>query len=251
MIRGVTMPVHIHPTAPLAPRALLPGDPGRALALAQLLLSEPRMFNHNRGLWGYSGTAADGESLTIQSTGMGGPSAAIVLEELCDLGLQCAIRVGTCGALEEELGLGELIVAEAALATDGASRALGAGERVRADPALVEALRAAAGSATRVATVASVDLFYDAGGARAREWSWSDAVAVEMEAATILRVGELRGVRTACLLAVTDVFVGDGERRRIDDDGLALAGEELGRVAAAALAVRERAGPGTAPTRRA
>ena len=48
------MPVHIHPTAPLAPRALLPGDPGRALALAQLVLSEPKMFNHNRGLWGYT-----------------------------------------------------------------------------------------------------------------------------------------------------------------------------------------------------
>jgi len=44
------MPVHIHSTAPLAPRVLLPGDPGRALALAQLVLSEPRMFNHNRGL---------------------------------------------------------------------------------------------------------------------------------------------------------------------------------------------------------
>ena len=47
--------IHLHPTAPLAERVLLPGDPGRALALAQTLLSEPRMFNHNRGLWGYTG----------------------------------------------------------------------------------------------------------------------------------------------------------------------------------------------------
>ena len=54
------MPIHVHPTAELAPRALLPGDPGRALALAQTLLDEPRMFNHNRGLWGYTGAAADG-----------------------------------------------------------------------------------------------------------------------------------------------------------------------------------------------
>jgi purine-nucleoside phosphorylase len=67
------MPVHLHPTAPLAERVLLPGDPGRALALAQLLLDEPKMFNHNRGLWGYTGTASDGDALTIQSTGMGGP----------------------------------------------------------------------------------------------------------------------------------------------------------------------------------
>jgi len=235
MIGGDPMPVHIHPTAPLAPRALLPGDPGRALAMAQLVLSEPRMFNHNRGLWGYSGTAADGELLTIQSTGIGGPSAAIVLEELCDLGLECAIRVGTCGALDEDLGLGDLIVADAALATDGTSRALGAGERVQADAALVQSLRTAAGNTARVGTVATVDLFYDRGRSRAREPRSSRAIAVEMEAATVLRVGELRGLRTACLLAVTDVFDGRGERRRIDDDGLVRAAENLGRVAAAAL----------------
>ena len=78
--------IHLRPTAPLAERVLLPGDPGRALALAQALLSEPRMFNHNRGLWGYTGAAPDGEPLTIQATGMGGPSAAIVLSELIALG---------------------------------------------------------------------------------------------------------------------------------------------------------------------
>ena len=71
---------HLHPTAALAPRALLPGDPGRALALAQELLVSPLMFNHNRGLWGYTGAhRGDGEPLTIQATGIGGPSAAIVL----------------------------------------------------------------------------------------------------------------------------------------------------------------------------
>src|SRR4051794_7633320 len=83
--------IHVHPTAPLADRALLPGDPGRALALAQALCDAPaKMFNHNRGLWGYTGTALDGAPLTIQSTGIGAPSAAVVVEELCDLGLRCA-----------------------------------------------------------------------------------------------------------------------------------------------------------------
>ena len=79
-------PIHLHPTTELAPRVLLPGDPGRALHLAQELLEAPLMFNHNRGLWGYTGTAADGEPLTIQSTGMGAPSAAIVAHELLKLG---------------------------------------------------------------------------------------------------------------------------------------------------------------------
>ena len=58
------------------------------------------MFNHNRGLWGYTGAASDGLPLTIQSTGMGGPSAAIVIAELADLGARRLLRVGTCGALD-------------------------------------------------------------------------------------------------------------------------------------------------------
>jgi DeoD family purine-nucleoside phosphorylase len=227
------MPVHIHPTAALAPRALLPGDPGRALALAQLVLSEPKMFNHNRGLWGYTGTAADGAPLTIQSTGMGGPSAAIVIEELCDLGLERAIRVGTCGAIADDLGLGDLVVADAALAADGTSRALGAGERVVADGGLVAALRAAAGDSTRTGLVASSDLFYDRDPRRAAAWADAGALAIEMEAATLLRVAELRGVRAGCVLVVTDV-IESGER--IEPDALVLAVERLGEVGAAALA---------------
>jgi DeoD family purine-nucleoside phosphorylase len=229
------MAVHIHPTAPLAPRALLPGDPGRALALAQLLLFEPKMFNHNRGLWGYTGEAQDGELLTIQSTGMGGPSAAIVLEELCDLGLQRAIRVGTCGALDDRLALGDLVIADAALADDGTSRALGAGERVDAHRGLVAALRDAAGDGARSGPVASTDLFYDRRRARARAWTSAGALAVEMEAATVLRVAELRGIPAGCVLTVSDLLDANGGRQRIDEDALVLAAQRLGRVGAAAL----------------
>src|SRR3954469_9365975 len=119
--------IHVHPTAPPADRALLPGDPRRALALAQALRdAPPKIFNHNRGLWGYTGTALDGAPLTVQSTGIGGPSAAIVLEELCDLGLRCAMRAGRCGALDGAVVPGELGAVGDALAADGASRALGA-----------------------------------------------------------------------------------------------------------------------------
>lgn len=158
---GAPAPIHLRPTAPLAERALLPGDPGRALALAQVLIEQPRMFNHHRGLWGYSGPArADGQQLTIQSTGMGGPSAAIVFEELIALGVRRAIRVGTCGALVSDLELGDLVLATEAIAGDGASRALGAGERVLADPRLVSALSDAASTA-RSGAVLSTDLFYE------------------------------------------------------------------------------------------
>ena len=93
------MPARLRPTAPIAADAVLVGDPGRALLLAQELLEQPKMSNHARGLWGYSGRPPAGRELTIQATGMGGPSAAIVLADLAELGVRRAVRVGTCTAL--------------------------------------------------------------------------------------------------------------------------------------------------------
>jgi uridine phosphorylase len=220
------LPIHLHPTADLAPRVLLPGDPGRALHLAQELLEGPKMFNHHRGLWGYTGIAADGEPLTIQATGMGGPSAAIVLSELIDLGVDRAVRVGTCGALSAGFELGSLVVAGEALAHDGASRALGAGDVVAADPALTERL----GEASRIV---STDLFYDPREDVEATWRDAGAVAVEMEAATLFRIGELRGIAVGCVLAVSDVL--DGGRERISARELDAAGHRVGRAGAAAL----------------
>ncbi len=188
------------------------------------------MFNHHRGLWGYTGVAADGEPVTIQATGMGGPSAAIVLAELIMLGARRAIRVGTCGALSGELALGELVIAREAICADGTSQALGAGERAFADPTLSDALARAA-PAARVASVVSVDLFYETGPGRARE----DAVAVEMEAAALFAVGANAGVPVACMLAVSDTFDTHGERQRIADGPLLESAEAMGSAAIAAL----------------
>jgi uridine phosphorylase len=223
-------PIHLRPTAELAERILLPGDPGRALALAQLLLEQPLMFNHHRGLWGYTGAAPDGEPLTIQATGMGGPSAAIVLTELIALGAKRAIRVGTCGALAPGLELGELIIASEAIGADGTSRALGAGERVAADVQLTEALIGQAPSA-RCGAVVSVDLFYD----NVRRPSAPEALAVEMEAAALFAVGAAAGLPVACMLAVSDTFDPNGARRRIEDAALLAAAERMGSAAVAAL----------------
>jgi DeoD family purine-nucleoside phosphorylase len=225
--------IHLHPTAPLAERVLLPGDPGRALALAQSLLVEPRMFNHNRGLWGYTGAAADGRPLTIQATGMGGPSAAIVLSELIALGARRAIRVGTCGALAPSLALGELVIARESICADGTSQALGAGERVAADPALTEALVRGAPSASAGAIV-SVDLFYESDSSRRR--NAHEALAIEMEAAALFALGAAKGVPVACLLAVSDTFDSRGQRERIDSHTLHAAAERMGAAALTALA---------------
>lgn len=223
-------PRHIRPTAPLAPRALLPGDPGRALLLAQELTDEPRMFNHARGLWGYTGVADDGAPLTVMSHGMGGPSAAIVVEELCDLGLEALIRVGTCGALVPDLAVGQLVAATAVLAADGTSQALGAGATLVPDGGLTEQLVARADHA---GSVVSTDLFYDPDPARPEAWSAVGALAVEMEAAAVLTVAARRSCRAACLLTVSDGAPGAGER--IDDEALESASLRLGRAALDAL----------------
>jgi uridine phosphorylase len=200
------------------------------------------MSNHARGLWGYTGETPTGRPLSIQSTGIGGPSAAIVLQELAELGLRRAIRVGTCGAIDPGLAHGEVIVAGEALAEDGASRALGAGETAEPDPDLTARLAEGLATAGSPARIVTTDLFYDGqpgeGGpprARADAWRRRGAVAVEMEAATLFTLGRRLDVATACLLAVSDTFE-EGERRRIADEQLAAAAERMGSLAAATLA---------------
>jgi DeoD family purine-nucleoside phosphorylase len=225
--------IHLQPTAPLADRVLLPGDPGRALLLAQSLLEEPRMFNHNRGLWGYSGTAADGAPLTIQSTGMGGPSAAIVISELAQLGARVLLRVGTCGGLDPSLQLGELLIATEAIAADGCSRALGAGERTHATLAFNTSL-GDGGGGLRSGPVVSSDLFYDTPQETQDGWAQEGALAVEMEAATLFTIAKRRGLAAGAVLIVSDLVA--PERRRIDPDALRDAEHRLGDLAVRILA---------------
>jgi DeoD family purine-nucleoside phosphorylase len=243
----LSAPIHLQPNAPLAERVLLPGDPGRALRLAQALLEAPKMFNHHRGLWGYTGRAADGEPLTIQSTGMGGPSSAIVVWELIELGARLLVRVGTCGALRGDLSLGQLLIATDALADDGTSRALGASERISASPAIAARLRAAAAhleAAAQPATAASVahgpvvstDLFYGVED-RGPAWLAAGAAAGEMEAATLFALAERRSVEAGCALIVSDLLV-DG-RERIAVGALQRAELALGELAARAVSRRD------------
>ena len=219
-------PNHLRPHADLAERVLLPGDPHRALAVAQDVLEGPKIFNHARGLWGYTGVAPDGELMSVQATGMGGPSAAIVIEELIGMGAQVLVRIGTCGAFDTSLPLGELVTADRVLSGDGASRALGAPEVQVPDQALTAALKAAGGGPG--VTCISSDLFYDP-----REGTPDGAQVVEMEAAVLCRIAELRGVRAACLLAVSDVL--DGGRERLEAEEMQAVGLRLGQVAVEAL----------------
>jgi uridine phosphorylase len=189
------------------------------------------MFNHNRGLWGYTGEALiDEQPLTVQSTGMGGPSAAIVVHELVELGARRLIRVGTCGALAGSLTLGDLVVATEALAADGTSRALGAGERVAAPGELLDEVEDEGARGL----VVSTDVFYDDRDGLEQSWRDAGALAVEMETATLFTLASKLGVQAGSLLLVSDLL--RPERTRIDPDELQHREVRLGTIALDAFA---------------
>jgi uridine phosphorylase len=228
------LPRQLRPSAPVAADALLPGDPGRALALAQELLEAPKMSNHSRGLWGYWGKTAAGRELTIQSTGIGGPSAAVVLSELAELGVRRAIRLGTCVGVGFELVLGQLLAVEGAVAADGVSRALGARASVAPDPELGAAVAVAAREADgRGARVVTADLAYELGVAPRRDWP-AGVDAVDLATAPLLALGERLGVATASLLVVSEL-AGSDRGEPIGDEALAESALQMGHAATTAL----------------
>jgi uridine phosphorylase len=210
---GAAVPARLRPTAPIAPDAVLVGDPGRALLLAQELLAKPKMSNHARGLWGYSGRTSVGDELTIQSTGMGGPSAAVVLADLAKLGVRRAVRVGTCAALDPAAAPGDLLVV---------GGALGNGEEVLPDPALTRSLRSELAEA-KLAPVASLD--------DPHADPPTTVVAVDMQTATVLARGRELGIAAAAVLIVERSASGE----RVADEALETAAKRAGRAAVQVL----------------
>jgi purine-nucleoside phosphorylase len=220
------MNTYLRPTAPIATDALLPSDPGVAMRLAQALTESPLMANHHHGLWGYSGRTAEGRELTIQSTGIGGPSAAAVLGELAAHGVRRAIRLGTATALDPTLA-GSVVVAGSALARDGTSRAHGAEAQVAADAALTAALSAAIGRPPAI--VASADLAVAPASAQAEALRDAGAVAADLESAALLAASRTTGVALAAAVIVCSPQAPAAE-------SLDAALIELGRACAGALA---------------
>jgi len=210
------MPVHLHAEhGDYAETCLLPGDPNRASRVAEEFLEDVRQVNGERGLLGYTGTY-DGVPISVQTTGMGGPSAAIVVEELIALGVRRLLRVGKCGGLQPDLELGELVVALTAVPADGVSQEYVAGEpnAPTASWALVEAAVGAAAELelpVRVGPIASTNTFTTFAPDQGREHRWASrgCLAVEMEAAAIFTIAALRGVEAGCILTVADVMDGD------------------------------------------
>ena len=229
------MPIHLRANeGDYAPAVLLPGDPLRAKRIAEEFLDGAEQVNGERGMLGYTGTF-DGRPVSVQSTGMGCPSAAIVIEELIGLGVRRLIRVGTCGGLQPKLALGDLVVAISAVPGDSTALRYTGGEAhaPTADFGVTHGLIHAAKELDlrpHVGPIASSDTFYDPDPDRHRRWAARGVLAVEMEAAVLFTIAALRGVQGACLLTVSDLIHGE-EFVRISDAELAAAVERMTRLA--------------------
>jgi DeoD family purine-nucleoside phosphorylase len=229
------MPIHVRAEpGDYADACLLPGDPLRAKYIAETFFDDPVQRNAERGMLGYTGTF-EGKPVSVQATGMGCPSAAIVVEELVQLGVKRLLRVGTCGGLQPDLSLGELIVAVSAVASDRTvEKLVGFEPHVpTADFGLVHAAVHAAkelGKPVRVGPIVSSDLFYNPDEGQYERWSARGILAVEMEASVLFTIGALRKVRAGCLLTVSDVVV-EGEFVRITDEEMRAAVDQMTELA--------------------
>jgi uridine phosphorylase len=221
------MPARLRPSAPIAERAILVGDPGRALMLAQELLEQPKMSNHARGLWGYTGTATDGGELTIQSTGMGGPSASVVLADLAELGVRRAIRIGTCASLGD-MGLGDLLVVREAHAERGALVASEATKAPRPDAELTAALQERLPDA-RLGAAVSLDSLYRP----ERDLPSALAEVADMQTASLFATAEKAEIAVAALLVVSE----KSDSGQLRDEDLEEAAKLGGAAAAAVLSL--------------
>jgi purine-nucleoside phosphorylase len=231
-------PVHVRAEpGDFAESVLLPGDPRRAEYIAENFFEDARLVTEERGMLGYTGTYK-GKPVSVQTTGMGCPSASIVTEELVQLGARNLLRVGTCGGYSRDLRLGDLVVATSATPQDGTVSSITGG--VPYAPAahfdVVHAAHHAAESAGRrtvVGPIVSSDLFYDPVEDPATLWDGLGVLAVEMEAAAIFTIAAMQGVRAGCLLTVSDtigreiVRIGDEELRAAVDNMMALALDTL------------------------
>lgn len=205
--------LHLHAEpGEIAPLVLLPGDPNRATFIAEAFLDRPRRYNEHRQLLGYTGSYRE-VPVSVQSTGMGCPSLAIVVEELVRLGAKTLIRIGTAGIIDRRVKPGELIIAIAAVPHEGTTR-----HYLRGAPyaptasfdvtrALVDAGKAL-GLTLHVGLVQTEDGFYATTPDDVAALAARGVLAVEMEASALFLLGKLRGVETGCVLVASN-YIGD------------------------------------------
>lgn len=221
------MPIHLRAEpSDYAPAVLVPGDPNRAKYIAEQFFDPgARLVNDERGMLGFTGTYA-GKPISVQSVGIGGPSAAIYYTELItQLGATRLIRVGTAGGLKTGLRMGDTIVAVSATSDDPMIDILTHGERhaPTADFRLVDLANRLArerGATVHVGPVVSSAVFYDTRPGMMKRWKDRGHLGVEMEAGVLYTLGAIHQVETLALDTVSDIISDEGEAERISDEEL-------------------------------
>ncbi|MGB0114756.1 MAG: purine-nucleoside phosphorylase [Ilumatobacteraceae bacterium] len=221
------MPIHLRANeGDYAPNVLCPGDPLRATYIAETFFDPGfRQVNAERGMLGYTGTY-EGRPISVQSTGMGCPSAGIVFEELIMLGVERLVRVGTCGGLGDDMAMGDTVVAIAASADDQTPIRYAAmdGFAPSATFALAEtAVRLAreeSSGAVHVGSVVTSGMFYDPDPGTFARWKRLGHIGVEMEAAMMYTVGAVKRVESLAIMTVSDMLGESGDTVRISDEDL-------------------------------
>jgi purine-nucleoside phosphorylase len=229
------VPIHVRAeTGDYADACLLPGDPLRAKYIADTYLEDAAQVNGERGLLGFTGTYG-GKRVSVQSTGMGCPTATIVSEELIQLGVKRLLRVGTCGGLKPGLALGDIVIAISAVPADSTAMHL-VGNEPHCPTGSWDLIHGAVhvakeqGQKVSVGPVVSSDLFYNPDRGQYDRWSQRGVLGVEMEAAALFTLAALRGVQAGCILTVSDIVV-EGEFTRISDDDLRAGVDRMTRIA--------------------
>jgi purine-nucleoside phosphorylase len=220
------MPVHLRAEpSDYAPAVLVPGDPKRARYMAETFFDPgARCVNDERGMLGFTGTY-HGTPISVQSVGMGGPSAGIYYNELIQLGATRIVRVGTAGGLADTLQMADTIVCLSGTPDDPSVAQLTDGEAhaPTGDWRLIELsarLAREKGATVHVGSVVSSALFYDTRQGQLMRWKQRGHLAVEMEVATLYTLAAIHRVEAVALVTVSDLIEESGNVERISDEDL-------------------------------
>jgi purine-nucleoside phosphorylase len=207
------MSIHIDAKAgDIADTVLLPGDPLRAKYVAENILKDSLCYNKVRGMYGFTGTYR-GKKISIQGTGMGIPSCSIYIHELItEYQVNNLIRVGTCGSIQPDLKLRDIILAMTA-STDSNSNKLRFQGMDYAPAANFNLLNKAfetaskMGKDVKVGSVFSTDTFYHNDPEYWRLWAKYGVLALEMETAALYTLAAQFGVNALSVLTVSDDII--------------------------------------------
>ncbi|GAB3667486.1 nucleoside phosphorylase [Halopiger thermotolerans] len=199
--------------------ALIPGDPGRVDRIADHC-DEAETVAQNREYKVVNATY-EGRDLTICSTGIGCPSAAIAIEEMANVGVETFVRVGTTGALQSEIEIGDMIVATGAAKNEGTSKRYEDAEYPAVpDYDVLSALVDSAESNdedVHVGPIASDDAFYAETDEYVADWEDAGLLCVEMEAAAVFTLARRRGLRAGAICTVDGNLV-EGTQKGTDTE---------------------------------